>query len=100
MLAGGAEAPIDPLAYSGFSKCKRCEQIMVFQQQLVDLLIKIVMVSSCLKGAEILLLEEYEHAKNREATILEKLSDMGQLTDAYHITSPDFEGAFRAMNPQ
>ncbi len=51
------------------------------------------------EGAGILVLEEYEHAKNRGAKIYGELIGFGSTTDAYHITSPcpDGEGGAKAM---
>lgn len=99
MISGGAEAVIAPLALGGFAAMKALstrndEPERASRPWDVD---RDGFVMG--EGAGIVILEEYEHAKRRGATIYCQLSGYGMTADAYHITSPaeDGDGMKRVM---
>ncbi|WP_068676713.1 beta-ketoacyl-ACP synthase II [Oceanobacillus sp. Castelsardo] len=97
ILAGGAEATITPLYFAGFSKMRAMstkneepeKASRPFDRDRDGFVMS--------EGAGVLFLEEYEHAKDRGATILGEIVGYGSTTDAYHITAPDYQGAAKAM---
>jgi 3-oxoacyl-[acyl-carrier-protein] synthase II len=52
------------------------------------------------EGAGILILESYEHAQQRGATILAELTGYGTTDDAHHISAPAENGAGAAISMQ
>ncbi|MGE4547040.1 MAG: beta-ketoacyl-ACP synthase II [Desulfurella sp.] len=92
MIAGGCESTITPLAIAGFQNMKalstRNDQPQKASRPF-DLERDGFIVG---EGAGILVLEEYEFAKKRNANIIAELVGFGMSDDGYHITAPDPEG--------
>lgn len=99
MVCGGAEMTTTPLCLAGFSAVralsKRNDEPEKASRPWDKDRDGFVMGD----GAGILVLEEYEHAKARNAHIYAELVGFGMSGDAYHITAPDehADGAARAM---
>lgn len=91
MMCGGSEASITPLGVAGFANMKalsnandKTRASIPFDKERSGFVIG--------EGAGLLLLEEYEHAKNRGAKIYAEIVGYAATSDAYHITSPSPEG--------
>lgn len=97
ILAGGAEAMINPLAYAGFSRMRAMSTHNDAPEKASRPFDKERDGFVMSEGAGVMFLEELEHAKSRGATILGEVVGYGATTDAHHITSPDFNGAAQAM---
>ena len=100
MVCGGAEAAICPLGISGFSAARAlCDTFNEFPERGSRPWDKDRSGFVMGEGAGVLVLEEYEHAKKRNANIYGEVKGYGLSGDAYHITKPseDGNGGFRAM---
>ena len=100
MVCGGAEAAICPLGISGFSAaralCDTFNENPEYGSRPWDKDRSGFVMG---EGAGVLVLEEYEHAKKRNAKIYGEIKGYGMSGDAFHITKPseDGNGGFRAM---
>ncbi|MBO1254964.1 beta-ketoacyl-ACP synthase II [Alteromonas sp. 5E99-2] len=99
MLAGGAESAITPLGIGGFGAARALSTRNDSQQTASRPWDKDRDGFVMGEGAGVVMLEEYEAAKERGATIYAELSGFGMSGDAYHMTSPPEtgEGAAAAM---
>lgn len=96
MVAGGSEAAITPSSVGGFNSAqalsKNNEHYATASRPFAKDRDGFVMG----EGAGTLIMEEYEHAKKRGATIYAEMIGGGMAGDAYHLTGtpPDGLGAY------
>ncbi len=98
VITGGTEAAVVPTAVAGFTNMQALsisqnpeEASLPFDKRRSGFVIS--------EGAVALVLEEYEHAKARGATIYGEVCGYGSTCDAHHITAPHPEarGGTQAM---
>lgn len=98
MIAGGSEAAITPLAIAGFQSMRalhtgddKARASIPFDADRSGFVMG--------EGAGVVILEEYEHAKARNAKIYGEVVGYGATCDAHHITAPldDGSGGAKAM---
>ncbi len=100
MVCGGAEAAICPLGISGFSAARAlCDTFNENPEKGSRPWDRDRSGFVMGEGAGVLVLEEYNHAKKRNANIYGEVKGYGMSGDAYHITKPseDGNGGYRAM---
>ncbi|HET9023865.1 MAG TPA: beta-ketoacyl-ACP synthase II [Burkholderiaceae bacterium] len=97
MIAGGSESTICPLGIGGFDTMRalstRNDDPTTASRPWDKDRDGFVMG----EGAGIMVVEDYEHAKQRGARIYCELAGFGMSADAYHMTAPDMDGPRRCM---
>jgi 3-oxoacyl-[acyl-carrier-protein] synthase II len=97
MVAGGAEATVSPLGVGGFAAMRALSTRNDDPQTASRPWDKDRDGFVLGEGAGAMVLEEYEHAKARGATIYAELAGFGMSGDAGHMTAPNMDGPRRAM---
>ncbi len=96
MVAGGAEASVQPLAHAAFGRMKALSCRNDDPERASRPFDKDRDGFVPAEGAGILVLEEREHALRRGAQILAEVVGYGLSCDAYHITAPRSDGSSAA----
>ena len=100
MLTGGSEMAITPLGLAGFNAAKALSTNNASPKEASRPWDKSRDGFVLGEGSGCLMLEEYEHAKNRGSKIYAEILGFGMSADAYHITSPAAEGEGAVLSMQ
>lgn len=85
MIAGASESCMDPVSFAGFARAKAlCTRDTIGSRPFDKQRDGFVMGEGC----GIVVLEEYEHAKKRNAKMYAEVVGYAMAGDAFHITSP------------
>jgi 3-oxoacyl-[acyl-carrier-protein] synthase II len=98
MICGGAEATIRPTGLAGFC-AMRAMSTRNDEPEKASRPFDVDRDGFVMgEGSGILILESYEHAKQRGARIYGEIIGYGMSGDAFHMTEPDPDGAARCMS--
>ena len=87
IITGGAEAAVHPLAIGGFANSRALTNAKTLEDACTPFDARRSGFTMA-EGAGVLVLEEYEHAVQRGATIYAEVAGYGNTCDAYHYTAP------------